>query len=205
MTKRTPQREAAVLKAYASGKTLNDACRENGIGRTTFQEWRRADPDLNRRFVDAQRDYAEALIDRSMEIAANPTSAWAREHCGDGEPEGRDHIRHARLQIDTNLRVARILLGRHDAAQERRLREQHREEQAASLTARHLAARDRDRARHADAETRPASAADGDLPWNDLAAILEESSARAARGEDPYVPPPPDLCAAGGERQAWAA
>lgn len=196
MTKRTPQRETAVLKAYASGKTLTVACRENGIGRTTFQEWRRADPDLNRRFEDAQREHGEALIDQAMEIAENPSSSWARDHCSDGEADGRDHIRHARLRIDTRLRVARLLLNRHDAAVERRLREQLRAEQAASMTARHLADRDRrrDRSAEADSKADPDPAAD---PYYNLVAILEESSARAARGEDPYVPPPPELCDAG--------
>lgn len=194
MTKRTPQRETAVIQAFASGKTITMACHENGIGRTTFQDWRRADPDLNRRFEDAQREHAEALIDQSMEIAENPSSDWARDNCGEGDADGRDHIRHARLRIDTRLRVARILLNRHDAAVDRRQREQHRAEQAEAITARHLAARDRDVGRKAGAEREPDPAAD---PYHDLVAILEESSARAARGEDPYVPPPPELCDAG--------
>ena len=83
MTKRTPQRETAIIEAYASGKTITIACAENGIGRTTFQEWRRADPNLNRRFEDAQREHAEALMDQSMAIAADPTSDWVGDHCGD--------------------------------------------------------------------------------------------------------------------------
>lgn len=189
MTKRTPQRETAVIQAFASGKTITVACKENGIGRTTFQEWRRADPDLNRRFEEAQREHAEALIDQSMEIAENPSSDWARDHGsgGDGDADGRDHIRHARLRIDTRLRVARILLNRHDAAVERRLREEARAEQAKSMTARHVSPRASERDSAAEAEPETDDEADYLYPVS----ILEEACARIDRGEDPFVPPPP--------------
>lgn len=168
MTKRTPELETAILEDYGSGRTLTDVCHAHGVSRSTVQSWKRADPDFARRYAEAQHDHALALIDDCQRIARDPSSEWVRRHCDETGADERlaDHIRHARLRIDTQLRIARILLGRHEG---------------------------RERAAHA-ADPREETEETAEGVWqSDIVAILEESSARAARGEDPYVPPPPHL------------
>ena len=128
MTKRTPQLETAILEGFAAGQTIASLCREHGISRSTVQNWKR-DPDFTRRYEDAQPEHAEALIDEAMRIAEDPTSDWvARRAAQAGEGDATlDHLRHARLRIDTRLRIARIHLKRHEAALDRRAREAERE------------------------------------------------------------------------------
>lgn len=168
MTKRTPELETAILEDYASGRTLTDVCDTHDVSRSTVQSWRRADPDFARRYAEAQHEHALALIDDCQRIARDPSSDWVRERSAEAGIDERlaDHIRHARLRIDTQLRIARILLGRHEV-RERASREAERRSEAQEPEVEH--------------------------DFAELVAILEESSARAARGENPYVPPPEHL------------
>ena len=174
MTKRTPQIETAILDGFAAGRSLLDMCQEHGIAPMTFYNWRRADEDLAHRYEDAQAVHADALIDRAMRIAENPSSDWVDVRAG-AEADDREHIRHARLRIDISLRIARIHYRRHDAANARRDREAEREEKEAEA--------------EAEAGTeRSLKPAEPYCP--DLVELLNEAHARFARGEDPYIPPP---------------
>lgn len=115
MTKRTPQLESALLEGFACGRSILSLCREHGITPGTFHQWKRADPDFARRYDEARPDHARSLIDEALEIAEVPTSTWVEEISG-GEASSADHIRHARLRIQTRLRIAQIHQRAHDAA-----------------------------------------------------------------------------------------
>ena len=139
MTKRTPQIENAILDGFANGQRLVDMCDKHGISRTTFQRWRREDPELARRYEDVQADHAEAMIEDCLPIADNPSSAWVGRVSGSTDA---DHIRHARFRIDVRFKIARAHQKRHDAALARRTREEERQAAKADKAAKTASARE---------------------------------------------------------------
>lgn len=123
MTKRSPQLEAAILDGFAEGLSLSVACSRCGLSRSAFLQWKAADPDLARRYEAAQLAHAESLVDSCIDLADDFDRL-----------EGSGAMaRFTRLQIETRLKVARLYFKRHEAAAERRAREEelHRAQQAA--------------------------------------------------------------------------
>ena len=176
MTKRTPQLETAILQAFAEGLTITKACSANGLSRTAFNKWKHADPDLARRYAEMQADHAEALVEQAMEIAEDPTSKWASGRCGDDRPHDGDHIRHARLRIDTRLRIARIHLRCHEAFMLRLARAEEQEL--------------RDQA-EADAEPQAPRKPKTEKPqFTDYTAVMDENYRRLIAGEPTLRPNP---------------
>ena len=113
MTKRTPELETAILTGFANGRPIGKLCREHGISRTTLHNWKHDDADFARRFDEARPSHAEAMMDEALRIADNPTSKWVELHVADAT--AADHFRHARLRIDTRLRIARMHLRTYEA------------------------------------------------------------------------------------------
>ena len=173
MTKRTPQIETAILEGFADGRSILSLCREHGISRSTFQKWKRGDPDFARRYGEMQGEHADALVDDCMEIADNPTSYWAGCGTRDGPRDG-DHIRHARLRIDARLRIARYHLRRHETAVAKREAEEAEKEPRRAET---------------EPETKAKTKAKAE-PYPDIVELLNAAHEKFARGEDPYIPPP---------------
>lgn len=62
-TKRTAKREQAILDALRAGDAIGTACARAGIGRSTFAEWRTADPALDARVDDAIEYGTDVLED----------------------------------------------------------------------------------------------------------------------------------------------
>ena len=62
-TKRTPKRVQAILDALRGGDAIGTACARAGIGRSTFAEWRSADPVLDAQVDDAIEYGTDVLED----------------------------------------------------------------------------------------------------------------------------------------------
>lgn len=120
MTKHTPQLETAILDGFAEGCSLRAICQRAGVSRSAFLRWLHADPDLARRYEDAQILHAQALVDDCVAIADDPTVALGEGRPGDAV-DAAGMIRHARFRIEARLKVARIYFKRHEAALARRM------------------------------------------------------------------------------------
>lgn len=123
MTKRSPQFEAAILAGFTEGLSLSVACSRCGVSRAAFLQWKATDPDLAQRYETAQLSHAESLVDSCLDLADDL----------DRLEGGGAVARFTRLQIETRLKVARLYFKRHEAAAERRAREEelHRARHAA--------------------------------------------------------------------------
>lgn len=62
-TIRTPEKEAALLEALRERPVFAAACRKARIGKQAFYDWRRDDPEFDRRVVDARNEGLDALED----------------------------------------------------------------------------------------------------------------------------------------------
>lgn len=62
--------QAQVIVSLAQGRTITDAARDAGLHRTTIHHWFRTEPELNKAFQAAQREYVETLHDGMRDLAA---------------------------------------------------------------------------------------------------------------------------------------
>lgn len=120
MTKHTTQLETAILDGFAEGCSLRAMCQRAGVSRSAFLRWLHGNPDLARRYEDAQILHAQALVDDCVAIADDPTVALGEGRPGDAV-DAAGMIRHARFRIEARLKVARIYFKRHEAALARRM------------------------------------------------------------------------------------
>ena len=68
-TKRTREKEAALLDAQRSGNAIGTACARVGIGRTTLHDWRAADPAFVARVDEAIAYGTDVLEDVARDRA----------------------------------------------------------------------------------------------------------------------------------------
>lgn len=100
-TKRTPQREQAILTRIRQGGSIYAACQDAGIGRTTLHEWRTEDPAFDAKVIEAYEDGTDTLEEVALSMAVQGSvpvllatlKARRREKWGDkvvNEHTGKD-------------------------------------------------------------------------------------------------------------------
>lgn len=96
MAAANPDREAIcerILIGVEAGKeTLADLCRAESIGRTTFYDWLKNEPELSERFVRARESGFDNLADDTIRIADEPSKT---------KLDAADK----RIRIDTRLKL----------------------------------------------------------------------------------------------------
>lgn len=89
---KTPELCDAICEAVSQGTTLVDACRDNGIGKSAWNNWLKEDDELNGRFASAREDGHDAIAYRARETAR-----------GGGDSSG--DVQRDKLIIDTDLKL----------------------------------------------------------------------------------------------------
>ena len=75
-TKRSPEREALVLKGMRLGQSIEQAALMAGVTRDTVKNWRAADPVFDAACAGARAEL-EARMLANIEIAAKDPKTWA--------------------------------------------------------------------------------------------------------------------------------
>lgn len=89
-------------------ETLTAICGSLGIARSTFNQWRREDPEIEAAAKQAKRDGCHAIADECMHISDTPLMGEECEYDAEGNLIKRktcDMLGHRKLMIETRMNL----------------------------------------------------------------------------------------------------
>lgn len=102
--KYTPQLAADICQRLSEGEALSVICRDVGIHRSTFHDWRNTHPELEPLYLSAKEAGYDAIADECLDIADNGTNDYAADKDGNDVLD-RDHISRSKLRVETRLKL----------------------------------------------------------------------------------------------------
>lgn len=94
-----------IIRRLGEGEPLSVICRTEGYPhRSTFHDWRAADPELDKRYVAAKLAGFDAIADDCLTIADDGTNDYTQDKDGNDIVD-RDHIQRSKLRVETRLKL----------------------------------------------------------------------------------------------------